>query len=246
MIPLFAVLFFSACFESVSDIQGISLWLCNMIWREQRARKRQKEREKGRERERGLSCWVSRPTVHSYFSARFTVVGCWLIVGLLSSFRHAWPGLISPVYCKPPLITLHTIKANILITACLIINSHWENERFSLTFVMWLTNKPENKTTCIFMSSKNMTKPKCLCRFLILKIEKFKIFGILTWSNCFWWIFLMSIIFCSLYIDSRQQWGWGAGLNVGCCSRGCCLLRKCACLPFSSRLLSLNLNLFAV
>lgn len=92
----------------------------------ERQKERQKERE--RERERGLSCWVSCPTVRSYFSARFTVMGSWLIIGLLSSFRHAWPTLISLVYCKPPLITLHTIKANILITTCLIINSNWENE----------------------------------------------------------------------------------------------------------------------
>lgn len=46
---------------------------------------------------------------------------------------HAWPTLSSPVYYKPPLITLHTIKENILITACLIINSHWENEMCNLT-----------------------------------------------------------------------------------------------------------------
>lgn len=133
--PLFTVLFFSACFKSVSDIWGIPLWLCNVIWGEHR------EGEGERERDAGLSCWVSRPTVRSYFSARFTVVGSGLIVGLLGSFRHAWPTLISPVYCKPPLISLNTIKANILITACLIINSHWENERFELTSVivhMWL------------------------------------------------------------------------------------------------------------
>lgn len=119
--PLFTVLFFSACFKSVSDIRGIPLWLCNMIWGEHRESEwdRERKKERKRERERGLSCWVSCPTV----SARFTVAGSWLIVGLLSSFRHAWPTLISLVYCKPPLITLHTIKANILITANLIINS---------------------------------------------------------------------------------------------------------------------------
>lgn len=165
---LFNVLFLSTCFKSVSDIRGIPLWLCNMIWGEW-----DRERKRGR----GLSCWVSCPTVRSYFSACFTVVGSWLIVGLLGSFRHAWPRLISLVYCKPPLITLHTIKANILITACLIINSHWENEWFDLTSViihMWLRNKQENKTTCLFgiFYRKKNYKPVGLSDFLILTIDQ--------------------------------------------------------------------------
>lgn len=123
-----------------------------------------------------MSCWISCPTVRSYFSARFTVVGSWLIVGLLSPFRHAWPTIISLVYCKPPLITLHTIKANILITACLIINSHWENEWFNLTSVivrMWPRNKPKNKTTCLFgkpYTRKNISL-WALTDFHILTIE---------------------------------------------------------------------------
>lgn len=120
---------------------GCVTWFdANREW----GRMRQRERERGR----GLSCWVSCPTVRSYFSARFMVVGSWLIVGPLSSFRHAWPMLISPVHSKPALITLHTIKANFLIMACLIINSHWDNEWSDLTSVilhMWL----RNKSTCL-------------------------------------------------------------------------------------------------
>ncbi len=124
-IPLRSSFLLLFSFPLVSDIWGIPLWMCNMIWGE-------RERERARERERErlvpagfhviLCAHISQPC--------FTVVGSWLIVGPLSSFRHAWPTLISLVYCKPPLITLNTIKANILITACLIISSHRENERF--------------------------------------------------------------------------------------------------------------------
>lgn len=62
----------------------------------------------------------------AHFSSLYLpVVACsLLIVGLFSGVRHAWPGLISPVCCKLALITLHAIKANILITARLIISAH--------------------------------------------------------------------------------------------------------------------------
>lgn len=97
-----------------------------------------------------LCAHISQPTSQLW--------GSWLIVGLLSSFHHAWPNLISLVYCKLHLITLHTIKANILIMACLIISSHWENERFTLASIMWLTNNPENKATCLVSVSKKTKK----------------------------------------------------------------------------------------
>ncbi len=102
-------------------------FLCGCVtWFEANETDRERERERERLVPAGfhvlLCAHISQPC--------FTVVGSWLIVGPLSSFRHAWPTLISLVYCKPPLITLNTIKANILITACLIISSHRENERF--------------------------------------------------------------------------------------------------------------------
>lgn len=104
--------------SSAPDIQGIPLWLCNMIWGKQL----EKLRWERKQRDRG----GKHPVMLGWVSA---AVGSWLIISLLSFFFffcHAWPALISPVYCKPHLITLRTIKENILITACLIISSHWE------------------------------------------------------------------------------------------------------------------------
>lgn len=117
----FAVLFFYTCFKPAWDIRGIPLWLCNMIWGGQG----EKEGEKKRERERFvLLGFVSYCAL--IFLSRLHICGqqaCrW------PSPLFPWPTLISPVYCKPPLITLNMIKANTLITACFIIvaQGKWE------------------------------------------------------------------------------------------------------------------------
>lgn len=122
--PVFTVPFF---FLFLPDIQGIPLWLCNMIWGKQL----EKPRWKWKQRDRGGKHPVMLGLVHGsalvFLSPVSTAMGSWLIISLLSFFFcHAWLALISPVYCKLHLITLRAIKANILITACLIISSHWE------------------------------------------------------------------------------------------------------------------------
>lgn len=97
--PLFTVLFFTLVLNLSLIYEA---FLCGCVTRFEANREKPNERESARGRGRGLSCRVSCPTVRSYFSACFTVVGSCLIVGLLGSFRHAWPTLISLVYYKPP------------------------------------------------------------------------------------------------------------------------------------------------
>ena len=87
-------------------------FLCGCVTRVKAKTQREREREREKERERvneteregevclaGFSC----PTVRSYFSVPASqFAGSRLIVGLLGSFRHAWPALISPVCCNTP------------------------------------------------------------------------------------------------------------------------------------------------